>query len=230
MVWEAVVGRSQLQREDLLCMRPLPRCAGVSACGEFNKVGSQMNFQAVREVVVKELEQAKPQLMREFGLAFVQVLREEGFAKKKEVGDELRHLQERLVEWESTKAAAREGLCRKVERLNCSLAELSDRVEAMEKDFENFGKDEFPGDGGEGEFFGMASDVEESFDDPLREALTGVWEGAYVRLKGVVSRPELNGTVGRLLEFLPERLRWAVQLQSDERILLKRANIERFNG
>ena len=112
MVWEAVVGRSQLQREDLLCMRPLPRCAGVSACGEFNKVGSQMNFQAVREVVVKELEQAKPQLMREFGLAFVQVLREEGYAKKKEVDDELRHLQERLVECESTKAAAREGVCR----------------------------------------------------------------------------------------------------------------------
>ena len=50
--------------------------------------------------------------------------------------------------------------------------------------------------------------------------------GQRVRLQGLTSRPELNGTTGSILGFHEEKERYAVALQSGEKIRLKPSNVQ----
>lgn len=50
-------------------------------------------------------------------------------------------------------------------------------------------------------------------------------EGSKVQVHGLKNREELNGKVGRCLQFEPDKLRWGVELPNGQRILLKMANL-----
>ncbi|CAE8736282.1 unnamed protein product [Polarella glacialis] len=60
--------------------------------------------------------------------------------------------------------------------------------------------------------------------------------GARVRISGLQARPELNEVVGRLLRFVPEKDRWAVQLESSdgsapsESVLIRPGNLRCEGG
>ena len=62
----------------------------------------------------------------------------------------------------------------------------------------------------------------------LPEQAPGVFsQGAWVRVKGLTARPELNGERGRIVAYHAERGRYAVAMHlSDERILLKPTSLE----
>lgn len=50
-------------------------------------------------------------------------------------------------------------------------------------------------------------------------------EGSQVQVHGLKNREELNGTVGRCLQFHADKLRWGVELPNGQQILLKMANL-----
>ena len=62
----------------------------------------------------------------------------------------------------------------------------------------------------------------------LPEQAPGVFfQGAWVRVKGLTARPELNGERGRIVAYHAERDRYAVAMhRSSEQILLKPASLE----
>ena len=62
----------------------------------------------------------------------------------------------------------------------------------------------------------------------LPEQAPGVFsQGAWVRVKGLTARPELNGERGRIVAYHAERSRYAVAMHLfDERILLKPSSLE----
>ena len=53
-----------------------------------------------------------------------------------------------------------------------------------------------------------------------------LFEGAYIKVKGLVNREDLNGQMGVLREWHGERGRWSVRLRSEEHVLLKEENLE----
>ena len=67
-----------------------------------------------------------------------------------------------------------------------------------------------------------------SVEQMLPEQAPGVFsQGAWVRVKGLTARPELNGERGRIVAYHAERGRYAVAMHlSDERILLKPTSLE----
>jgi len=65
--------------------------------------------------------------------------------------------------------------------------------------------------------------------DKAVAASGGFKDGDCIRAAGLQSRPDLNGTVGKLVRFYPEKGRWAVQFSKTgnaEPILLKVANLQ----
>lgn len=55
-------------------------------------------------------------------------------------------------------------------------------------------------------------------------------EGSKVQVHGLKNRDELNGEIGRCLQFDPEKLRWGVELPNGQKILLKMANLLPVNA
>ena len=55
----------------------------------------------------------------------------------------------------------------------------------------------------------------------LQAANMGLPAGAHVRISGLISRPELNGSQGVVLHFDHKKARYAVQLADRKEMLLK---------
>ena len=54
--------------------------------------------------------------------------------------------------------------------------------------------------------------------------------GLEVRIDGLVTRTDVNGQVGTMVEYLPERGRYIVELFSGEKLPLKEKNFEAFDS
>jgi len=61
-------------------------------------------------------------------------------------------------------------------------------------------------------------------DVPL--AVPSLQAGGRIRAKGLVSRPNVNGKEGRLLEFMTDEERWRVQMDTGECFSLRPQNLE----
>jgi hypothetical protein len=170
---------------------------------------TELHVKDLIDAACKEQFSAMAGVLRE---GFANVVTKQFLAQH--VGAGLEVLEARVVSLEVGAAERKDGLRRRIDKVEGLVRELVGRVTEVERIIEDETE--------ETSEFGRHEVKAAELD--LQRFRKGLCIGRPVHLKGLESRSELNGKAGLLLEWHEESQRWAI-LIGDERVRVKMNNI-----
>jgi hypothetical protein len=201
------------QHEVAVTVDKVHEMINVAAVGGVHLPEAGLTELQVKELIDEALQEQFSQIVGVFREGFANVVTKQFLMDN--VCASLTSLEARVTTLEVGAAERKEGLRRRIDKVEGFARYLDLGLKRLEQIIEDEMADE-------SRELGRQEPMIAELD--LQRFRTGLRVGMPVHLKGLVSRPELNGKAGSLLEWHTYSQRWAI-LIGDQRVLVKLDNI-----